>query len=226
MSLRNVLAAMEAAAGEDSLNGFLHVACSALESEMLSRLIRIFEASPHPSSFWFLYKIDPGSVGKGIDVKKLREFSARLKKIRDKVFVHIDKNAVFDPDAIYRQVNIEGHEIVEAVEELWKVLNRLYSRQHGKAFHLSQATLDDLRQGFRHDLSQILKSCDTLVTSSRALRAAAFAVGSRAKLDRRRLRVRHHFQIQNSFALPPRGRRPLISQSRLSRDRAANLGLA
>ncbi len=157
LSLRNVLAAIQAAAGEDSSNTFLHVACAALESEMLIRPIRIFEDSPHASSFWSLYRADPASVGQGIDVKKLRKFSTRLKKIRDKVFVHIDKNAVFDPDAIYRQVNIAGHEIVDAVEEVWKVLNRLYSMQHGRAFHLSQATLDDLRQGFRHDLSQILK---------------------------------------------------------------------
>jgi hypothetical protein len=160
MNLRSVLAAMQAAAGEDSSNGFLQVACSALRSEMLIRLIRIFEDSPHPSSFWFLYRTDPASVGCGINVKELRKFSTRLKQIRDKVFVHIDKNAVFDPDAIYRQVNIAVQEIVDAVEEVWKVLNRLYSTQHGKSYPLSQATLEDLRQSFKHDLSQILKNCD------------------------------------------------------------------
>jgi hypothetical protein len=160
MSLRNVLAAMQAAAGKDSSNVFLQVTCSALQSEMLIRLIRIFEHSSRPSSFWFLYRTDPRSLGHGINIKKLRNFSARLKKIRDKVFVHIDESALFDPQAIYNQANIMGNEIVDAVEEVWQVLNRLYSMQHGRVFHLSLATLDDLRQGFKHDLSKILKSCD------------------------------------------------------------------
>lgn len=123
---------------------------------MLIRLIRIFVDSPGSSSIWFLYQANPLGVSSRVDIKKLRKFSERLRQIRNKVFVHIDKVAVFDPDAIYRLVNIKGHEIVWAVDVVWTILNRLYVQAHGVPFHPpSQVTFDSLRQDFKRDFLEL-----------------------------------------------------------------------
>jgi hypothetical protein len=65
----------------------------------------------------------PRKVAEGIDIAKLQDFSRRLKLIRDKVFVHIDKDAVFDSSQAYRDAAIRTWEIEETSETLWMVLD-------------------------------------------------------------------------------------------------------
>jgi hypothetical protein len=52
-------------------------------------------------------------------MSRLADISERLKSIRDKSFVHIDKEAVFDPEAIYRDANLLGGDLAFAVDFLW-----------------------------------------------------------------------------------------------------------
>jgi hypothetical protein len=116
-NVRAAWAAIGAAAGEGSSNRFLQVAASALQSEVLIRLIRILDNNKGASSLWYLYRCEPARVARGVDIKKLKSFSERLKKIRDKVFVHIDQHAVFDPQAIYRDANITAWRLLRALRQ-------------------------------------------------------------------------------------------------------------
>ncbi len=100
---------------------------------MLIRLIRIFEQRG-AASFWYLHRCEPSKVGKGIDIAKLEDFSERLKDIRDKVFVHIDKGAVFDPQKVYQDAGIKPSEIKAAIDAVWTFLNELYSEQNDGPF--------------------------------------------------------------------------------------------
>ena len=79
--------------GKYSSNLFIHVAAKALQTDVLIRLIRIFEDG-EAASFWYLHRCEPRKIAEGIDIAKLQDFSRRLTLIRDKVFVHIDKDAV------------------------------------------------------------------------------------------------------------------------------------
>jgi hypothetical protein len=54
--------------------------------------------------------------------------------VRDKVFVHIDRAGVFDPDAIYAEANITGQETERVIEALWQVINDLYLLATGEEF--------------------------------------------------------------------------------------------
>jgi hypothetical protein len=128
----NVAAALGAMEDEYSANRFLQTAASAFQADLQIRLIRLLDTSGEAASFWYLYRCEPEKVANGIDLPAPRDFSERFKKIRDKVFVHIDRRAVFDPEGIYDEVDIKGYEIVNALETLWRVLNRLYEEYEGK----------------------------------------------------------------------------------------------
>jgi hypothetical protein len=127
-------ATLEALPGIRVGGSLLSTAFSALKSDRLIRLIRIFEDSKNTSNFWYLLRCEPGNVGKGLDVAFLKQFSKKLKHIRDNTFVHIDKDAVFDPDAIYKAAGLTPNEMIRAMEMLWTVLNRLYKERFASSF--------------------------------------------------------------------------------------------
>lgn len=118
---------------------FFQVAHTALMGERLIRLVRVFEDSAEVASFWYLHRCRPREVealvkGAGSSLEELQDFTEGLKSVRDKSFVHIDKNAVFDPAAIYQAAGITGRQIRASVEALWSVLNALHLAISGEAF--------------------------------------------------------------------------------------------
>jgi len=153
-NMRSTAAASLAVSNKSSSNLFLQVAVAAFQSDLLIRLIRVLERDPKVASFWYLFQLDPMRVGRGIDVKRLKKLSERLKKIRNKVFVHIDRDAVFDPQRVYSDAGILGAEIREAIDALWLVSRRLYKEQTGRDFSGTSDRLDDLAKDFRRDFEK------------------------------------------------------------------------
>jgi hypothetical protein len=149
---RQVAAAIDAAAAIDRVKGarssnlFLQVASSALKSDLLIRLIRVLDYGKRTSSFWYLYRCQPSKLDSGVDIQKLQDFSCRLKKIRDRVFVHIDKDGVFNPALYYSDANITYPEIHDVIECLWTALNQLYTEQFGKPYLPVQSDFDVLKR--------------------------------------------------------------------------------
>ena len=154
-NLRGTTACMLAAANERAANLFLQAAVGALQSDLLIRLIRVLERDPKVRSFWFLYHLDRVRVSRGIDVKKLKNLSVQLRKIRNKVFVHIDKDGVFDPRQAYKDAGIRGIDIRAAIDDLWLTLTRLYREQFGREFSGTPTKLDDLSKDFRRDFQKL-----------------------------------------------------------------------
>jgi hypothetical protein len=107
---------------------FFRISHTALLGDRLLRMIRVFENSNAVASFWYLHRCAPSEFS-GIDIDRLAAFSRRLKDVRDKTFVHIDKEAVFDPQAIYRAAQILPSEINWAVETVWNELKRLHAQR-------------------------------------------------------------------------------------------------
>ncbi len=153
-NLMSVQAALEALL--DSRTGvILATSFSALLGDRLIRLVRIFENSGDTATFWYLYRCERDNVKKDIDIFRLEVFSDKVKFIRDKTFVHIDKDFVFDPDAVYREANLVANEVIWAIESVWRTLNRLYEQRSGSPYPMGHLTLDGLREIFLRDLSDM-----------------------------------------------------------------------
>ena len=118
---------------------FFRVAFTGLLGDRLLRLVRVFEESVQVASFWYLVRCNPrcveqAIVGAGGSLKQLKKFSRQLKLIRDRTFVHIDKDAVFDPQQIYTQAGILNSEVDAAIRVLWGAMQSVHHFTFGKPF--------------------------------------------------------------------------------------------
>ena len=115
---------------------FFRVAFTGLLGDRLLRLVRILEQDTRVASFWYLHRCNPKGVAQtldraGISLADLRDFSRRLKSIRNKVFVHIDKAGVFDPKKIYEDAGIKSSDVDKVIRALSVAMQDLYQTTMG-----------------------------------------------------------------------------------------------
>jgi hypothetical protein len=138
---------------------FMHQARAAFESDRLVRLIRLLEKSTRVSSLWYLHRCEPvlverALVDSGLNIGKVERLSGRVKLVRDQVFVHTDKDAVSDPEAVYKHSGIVMSDLAEFVEALWLALNALYASAFQKPYP-QRPTTAALRSLFERELHGI-----------------------------------------------------------------------
>ena len=106
---------------------FFRVALNALKDARLIRLIRILEDDSQCASFWYLHKSNTKLVTQiakdtNLDLNLIRSVSDRFLGIRNKTFVHIDKDVVFDPQKMYRDAGITHDEVENVIESMWRFM--------------------------------------------------------------------------------------------------------
>lgn len=142
--------------GGSTSNLFLQGAGHAVQSDLMIRLIRVLNIGKGTSSFWYLYRCGLSTAGDGVDFEKLREFSMKLKFIRDKTFVHIDKEGVFDPGRYYEEAGINDLHLANAIDQVWTVICRLNVSYGEPPGNLDNQTLLSLCQDFERDFLRLV----------------------------------------------------------------------
>ena len=122
---------------------FFRVAFIALQDARLVRLIRLLQESPRTASFWYLHRVNRPLVESAakrvdFDLNKLKEISARLRSIRNGAFIHIDKQKVFDPQRLYRDVAIHTQEIPSIVLKLFELMKEIYQVTFSKGYEYDE----------------------------------------------------------------------------------------
>jgi hypothetical protein len=126
-------AALQALEGVDHYGvDFFRIAWLGIRGDRLIRLVRLLEDGPRVASFWYLHRCEPRVIETtanivGVDLKRLHEFSARLRSIRNQVFVHIDKKGVFDPEGVYKKAGITEKQVHAVVQEIWRLMLKLHT---------------------------------------------------------------------------------------------------
>jgi hypothetical protein len=120
------------------------------------RLIRVLDLDSKTCSFWYLHRCGLFDAGVGIDSKKLKEFSKKLRGVRNKVFVHIDQDAVVDPQKYYKDANINDADIAYAIDEVWTVLCRLRCNYGETLGNFDKQTRQSLCQDFGRDMLTLM----------------------------------------------------------------------
>ena len=110
---------------------FFRVSLNALKDARLIRLIRILEDDSQTASFWYLYKSNEKLVKTfakkcKFDIAWAKEISDKFVGIRNKTFVHIDKDGVFDPQKYYKDAGITHRDVENIIEGLWCLLQKLH----------------------------------------------------------------------------------------------------
>lgn len=116
---------------------FFRVALNALKDARLIRLIRVLEDDSQTASFWYLLRCNTPQVERaskkvGLDLVELRVVAAALKGIRDKTFVHIDKDGVFDPQDLYKAAGLTYDQVDRIIRSLWNTMNNLHAEVFGQ----------------------------------------------------------------------------------------------
>jgi len=109
---------------------FFRVSLNALKDARLIRLIRVLEDDSQTASFWYLLQSNERLVKKaakngGLDLVELRNIADALIKVRNKTFVHIDRDGVFDPQAYYRAAGLNNDQVERVIGAFWNSMRTL-----------------------------------------------------------------------------------------------------
>ena len=129
---------------------FFRVSMNALKDARIIRLIRVLEDDSKVASFWYLVRaneklIDRAARKASFDIDLARRLADKFLGIRNKTFVHIDKDDVFDPSQLYQDASISHREIDEFIRGLWRLMKELHIEVLGEEIQCDDYTGEDIR---------------------------------------------------------------------------------
>jgi hypothetical protein len=136
---------------------FMRVASAGIESDLLARLARILDRDGRVGSFWFLHH--SGMIqAERPTIKFLSDIARRLEPIRNKVFAHIDKEVMHDPQKPYREAGLKWlSEIEPAIVKISGIITNAYETCNGRPFP-AIIPIDEFQEIFDRDLQRFGKN--------------------------------------------------------------------
>lgn len=130
---------------------FFRVSLNALKDARLIRLIRALEDDSKIASFWYLLKCNEPLVTKAakesdLDLIELKRVADALVGIRNKTFVHIDKDGVFDPQSYYDAAGLTYDQIDRTVRGFWRTMQKLHLHVFGEEIQGDDYSGADIRK--------------------------------------------------------------------------------
>src|SRR5262245_21537267 len=122
---RITLVGLEAAA--PLTRDFLKLTYYAFFNDYVAHSIKVFDRNKQSTSFWYIHRTNAKPVSAAarkhaVSLSALSDVSDKLKKIRDRTHFHIDSQGVLDPQAIWRDADLRGKELAQAVDGAWLIL--------------------------------------------------------------------------------------------------------
>ncbi|MDO8675350.1 MAG: hypothetical protein Q7K71_04455 [Candidatus Omnitrophota bacterium] len=117
---------------------FFKIMPVAFFGDMLRNAINVLDKHSDVASFWYILEV--GEI-KSLEIyseqkiDSLKDLAGKLKHIRDKVFFHHDKNGVLDTKKIWKEADIVGKDVGEAIQYLFSILKELYEKVMKKQYH-------------------------------------------------------------------------------------------
>jgi hypothetical protein len=129
---------------------FFRVSLNSLKDARLVRLIRVLENDSRSASFWYLRRtnaplIEKAAKSAGLDLAALEVLAEKLVAIRNRTFMHIDKDGVFDPQQLYRDAGITHNQVARAIDGLWSTMKIVHGEVFGEEPRHDVYTGEDIR---------------------------------------------------------------------------------
>lgn len=130
---------------------FFRVSLNALKDARIIRLIRVLEDDSKVASFWYLFKANEklmkqASKEADFDVDLARTLADKFLGIRNKTFVHIDKDRVFDSSELYKEADISHRDIDDFISGLWRLMQKLHVLVFDMEIECDNYTGEDIRR--------------------------------------------------------------------------------
>jgi hypothetical protein len=124
--------------------GFFAFAYRSLWDDALACLMRVLDEHKDAFSLWKIEKLKDLCEASHVDVERMREFSKRLKRARDKSHFHIDVKYAADADQLWSEVDIKESEMFEVANDVAKILSCLLCDQYQFPANLSRYDAADI----------------------------------------------------------------------------------
>jgi hypothetical protein len=110
---------------------FFRISGHALQNDLISHALRVFDRHKDAASFWYIRRQLETQVSKearnaSVSLENIEATAARLNHIRDKAHFHLDKAAVERPASVWDAAGISGDEFIALTEGTHEILRRLY----------------------------------------------------------------------------------------------------
>jgi hypothetical protein len=89
--------------------------------------------------------IEAAAKRAGLDLAELEQIAERFVGIRNKTFMHIDKDGVFDPQHFYAEAGITHSQVARAIEGLWVTMKDVHTTVFGSEPRHDVYTGEDIR---------------------------------------------------------------------------------
>jgi len=118
---------------------FFSYSSLAMFDALIFHSMKILDEHPDAASFWFLHRNDTVDIEtilnkNNLPIRNVRLLSKKLSRVRNKTHFHIDRNAVFNPDQIWKEADIRGNLLIEILNALWNTLREIHRIEIGKNF--------------------------------------------------------------------------------------------
>jgi hypothetical protein len=117
----------------------LTVAYDALFNSSMARIMRVYDETLEAASLWYLFRVGrvmllPTFVANGLSEEDMKGLSAKLKAVRDKAHMHLDKGYVGNPKRAWTEDGPNGVEFLQLVSKTADALREAYRVEFGAAF--------------------------------------------------------------------------------------------
>jgi hypothetical protein len=118
---------------------FFRVAYHGMFNDMIAHCIRALDRSSKSASFLYIYRCKHAEIDKFVNQAKIDwslivSMTDKLKHVRDKTHFHIDRNAVLNPQEIWKAADIRGKQLGDCLDSLWAIVDFLHARHFGLPF--------------------------------------------------------------------------------------------
>jgi hypothetical protein len=102
-------------------------------------MMRVYDEHQEAASLWYLFRVGramllPAFVTTGLSEEDMRGLSTKLKAVRDKTHMHLDKGYVADLKRAWEEDGPKGEEFLGLVSKTADALREAYRVEYGAAF--------------------------------------------------------------------------------------------
>lgn len=109
---------------------FAKLCFNALFNDYVSKCAKVFETGRQAASLWYIERTDARIFlaeldGDAKSIEEMRDIAFRLKHLRDRELMHIDKDGVLDRAQVWRSAEIDPKKLQLILKDALRVLRRI-----------------------------------------------------------------------------------------------------
>lgn len=139
---------------------FFVIAAHALYNDLIAHAIRVLDEHCDATSFWYILKCNEAVAERAakaaqLDLDGLKVLSSKLRHVREKTHFHIDKKSVKDTKSVWKEADIRGGDLAQALRAMASTVARIKKDIFG-------GDLEEVTEYDGSDIERIVKAYEAV----------------------------------------------------------------